>query len=405
MSALAERFAPVLRRIADRAREHERSGTRPYDEVRELADAGFGAVRLPLDRGGAGAGVRELFELLIALGEADSNQPQLWRNHLAFVEDRLLAGSAADPVWVERIAAGEVFGGAWSELGSNGLDKVGTRLTRDSDGGVLDGTKYYSTGSIYADWISVFALDQDAAPVIAIIRADAPGVTLLDDWTGVGQRQTGSGTTVFTGVQVAPEAIYHFEERVLYQEVVYQLVLLASLVGVGRAARAELVSAVRERRRNYPHGLDPEPRRDAQLQAVVGRVSALVTAAEAVVLRAAGLVDPVADALASGADPASEEVQRLATEAAIASYEAQVTVTDAILEATTILFDALGSSAVLEEAQLDRHWRNARTLSSHNPRVYKARVVGDWLLNDASPLRIYESADERRTREEADAAV
>lgn len=401
MTDLVDRFSPVLRDIAARARDHERAGTRPYDEVRALADAGFGALRLPVSEGGSGVSIRELFELLVALGEADSNQPQLWRNHLAFVEDRLLAGSDADPFWRERIAAGDVFGGAWSERGAGGLDKVGTRLARDAEGGVLDGTKYYSTGSIYADWISVFALDDAEKPIIAIVATDAPGVARLDDWNGIGQRQTGSGTTVFAGVRVELSAIYDFEERVPYQETAYQLTLLASLVGVGRAARSELVDAVRSRARNYPHGLDPEPRNDAQLQAIVGRVSALVTTAEAVLLRAASLVDPVADALAAGEDAASEHVQALATTAAVAAYEAQITVTDAILEVTTILYDALSSSAVLESSQLDRHWRNARTITSHNPRIYKARVIGDWLLNGTSPLHIYENADERAAREAA----
>ena len=71
--------------------------------------------------------------------------------------------------------------------------------------------------------------------------------------------------------------------------------------------------------------------------------------------------------------------------AAIAVYEAQLTVTDAALQASTLLFDALSSSALAEDRALDRHWRNARTVASHNPRVYKARLVGDWHLNGADP--------------------
>ena len=39
-----------------------------------------------------------------------------------------------------------------------------------------------------------------------------------------------------------------------------------------------------------------------------------------------------------------------------------------------------------EERGLDRHWRNARTLASHNPRVYKARILGDWLINGKDPV-------------------
>jgi alkylation response protein AidB-like acyl-CoA dehydrogenase len=72
-------------------------------------------------------------------------------------------------------------------------------------------------------------------------------------------------------------------------------------------------------------------------------------------------------------------------EAAVATYEAQVVAADAALAAATELYDALGSSAVERRTQLDRHWRNARTLTSHNPRGYKARLVGDWYVNGTDP--------------------
>ena len=58
---------------------------------------------------------------------------------------------------------------------------------------------------------------------------------------------------------------------------------------------------------------------------------------------------------------------------------------DLVLQAATIAFDALGASAVRRSAALDRHWRNARTLASHNPRIYKERIVGDYAVNAAAP--------------------
>jgi len=56
-----------------------------------------------------------------------------------------------------------------------------------------------------------------------------------------------------------------------------------------------------------------------------------------------------------------------------------------VLRAATRLFDALGASATRSTTALDRHWRNARTVSSHNPLVYKARIVGDWVINGRTP--------------------
>jgi alkylation response protein AidB-like acyl-CoA dehydrogenase len=33
----------------------------------------------------------------------------------------------------------------------------------------------------------------------------------------------------------------------------------------------------------------------------------------------------------------------------------------------------------------DRHWRNLRTHTVHDPVAYKAREVGDWALNRRAP--------------------
>jgi alkylation response protein AidB-like acyl-CoA dehydrogenase len=73
-------------------------------------------------------------------------------------------------------------------------------------------------------------------------------------------------------------------------------------------------------------------------------------------------------------------------DAEVAVTQAQLVIIAAALQATTTVFDALGASGVSEELSLDRHWRNARTLASHNPRVYKARILGDWLINGKDPV-------------------
>ena len=378
------RFDTLFAEIAAAAKGREENRELPFDEVRRLKQQGFGALRLPVEDGGVGASIPELFDLLVRLGEADPNQPQIWRNHLAFVEDRLVGG---DRSWLDQIAAGAFFGGAWSETGTVAGAKSNTRLTRDESGVTLSGTKFYSTGTIYSDWISVYALGPDDEDLIVIVDTTAPEVDIEDDWNGIGQRLTGSGTTRFNAVPIGDDSIYPFTQRALYQESFYQLILLAALVGVGRAARNDLIEAVIARVRNYAHGLDAVPRNDAQLQEVVGRVSALVSAAEASVQRAAGFIQTAFEHARDGLDDAPA-----ASAAAIATYEAQLTVTDSILSATTLIYDALGSSAVTTTTQLDRHWRNARTLSSHNPRVYKARIIGDYYLNGANPLNVWEDA-------------
>ncbi len=390
---LHSRFAPLLERIAADARLHERERSLPYEEVRELAAAGFGSLRVPVSEGGAGMTLAEFFGLLVEVGAADSNQPQIWRNHIAFVEDRMQPN--AEPQnrhWRELIAAGAVVGGAWSERGSKrGVSN--THVTGEAGSRVVDGVKYYSTGSNFADWISVAAKGVDDEYLIVMVDGRAPGVEVLDDWSGFGQRTTGSGTARFTDVALDEIGIYPFDERAPYQEAVYQLVHLATLAGIGRAARRDVIGALQKRQRSFGGGPDDSPSKDTQLQAVVGHVSALASAAEASVTRAANYLD-VAAALAIAGEADEEHVTAAVYEAAIAVYEAQISVTSDVLTATTLLFDALGASALDVSEQLDRHWRNARTICSHNPRVHKERIVGDWYLNDAPP-KVFKPEDEK----------
>lgn len=380
---LARRFRPVFDAIAAGARDRERTGELPREHVRALADAGFGAVRIPRRFGGAGATLTDLFRLLVELGQADSNFPQIWRNHLAFVEDRLRPGTETyDLGWFDRLVAGDIVGGAWTEASPSApLTSIATTLSIVDDGWVLNGAKGYSTGSLFAQWIGVLASTPDEKLVLAFVPSPRNGIELSDDWDGFGQRQTASGTSRFVDVPVQAAHVYPFDQRARYQNAFYQLVHLANLVGIGRAARDELVSEVTNRARGYPHGLAARPVDDEQVQQVVGRVAALVFAAESAVTAAARLLHRASE----GDDGLSHDESALIA-SDIATYSAQIIAGDSVLEATTVLFDALGSSGVSAAKGLDRHWRNARTIASHNPRIYKERIVGDWYLRGTNPL-------------------
>ena len=76
---LAARFRPIFARIAEGAVERERNRVLPFEQIKWLKEAGFGAVRIPVEHGGAGASLPQLVQLLIELAEADSNLPQALR--------------------------------------------------------------------------------------------------------------------------------------------------------------------------------------------------------------------------------------------------------------------------------------------------------------------------------------
>ena len=142
--ALADKFRPIFQRIADTVLERERTRTLPHEPITWLKQAGFGAVRVPVEHGGGGASIPQLFQLLIELSEADSNVTQALRGHFAFVEDRLNApASPQRDVWLKRFVAGELVGNAWSEVGS-----APKALARRFLAAALKGGTWPSGGSI-----------------------------------------------------------------------------------------------------------------------------------------------------------------------------------------------------------------------------------------------------------------
>lgn len=387
--ALANRFRPIFTQISAGTVEREQARALPYEPITWLKEAGFGAVRVPVEFGGGGASLVQLTRLLIELAEADSNIPQSLRGHFAFVEDRLNAPQSPErDAWFARFVANDLVGNAWTEVGGVKIGDVTTQVTPHGNGYLLSGRKFYSTGSIFADWIDVYAQHAESgADVIAVTPARHAGVCHSDDWDGFGQRTTGSGTSVYDNVPVPAAHVIPFEQRFKYQTAFYQLVLLAVLTGIGRAIERDIAKEVRDRKRIYSHGNADRVSADAQILQVVGQISAQVYAAEAATLRSA---EPLQRAYITrfGNDPQAEKDANIAAE--IETGKAQVIVSELILRAATDLFNALGASGISINKALDRHWRNARTVASHNPLIYKARIVGDWHVNGTEPPYVWQ---------------
>lgn len=379
---LVAKYRPVFRRIADGLLERERERQLPHEQIAWLKESGFTAVRVPAEFGGDGATLPQLFTLLVELASADPHVPQALRGHIAFVEDQLNrpAGPTRDE-WLARFARGEIVGNAVTEIGSVAQGDTRTRLTRAADGFEISGSKFYTTGSIFAEWIDATALDPDGVEVAALVSTDTDRVQVSDDWNGFGQRLTGSGGAVFEAAPVRAEHVYVFSERFAYQTALYQLVLVAVLAGIARAAADDAAYQVTHRARAFSHGSAPQTRHDPQILEIVGRIAADAAAAEAITVRAADTLE--AAYAARGAESSVVAERKRAAE--LRSAEAQVVVTRLSMSAAQALFDGLGASATMQPSLLDRHWRNARTVSSHNPVAFKARIIGDWLVNGAEP--------------------
>lgn len=378
---LARTFRPIFARIAEGAVERERHRELLHEPVAWLREAGFTALRVPPAYGGRGASLRQLFSLLIELGEADSNLPQALRAHFGITEEYLAADpSASRERWLRRIAAGAVIGNATTEIGDGAVGHLGTEIT-GADEWRVTGTKYYSTGSLYADWIAVLARRGEDRFGFALLDAHAPGVELADDWAGFGQRLTASGTTHLDSVPVDPDdVIWRSRETPGYMTAYYQLFHLAALTGIARAVVRDAVAYVRGRTRVFSHGAGVSPAEDPLVQQTIGKLTATAFAAEATTLAAVAQLE-AADALREGG-PVPKDAYDAAE---IATAKAHATVAPIVLAAANLLFETGGASAVQQHLALDRHWRNARTLAVHNPVHYKERILGDHALNGTDP--------------------
>ncbi|MCX6501924.1 MAG: monooxygenase [Microbacterium sp.] len=391
------RFRPVVEAIASGAADRDRDRELPAEQLAALRAAGFTRARLAPTDGGLGLDWRTFTRLLIAVAAADANVPQILRGHIALVEHTLTTadGAFADR-WRGRIAAGDIAGNAWSEAAGSTTARAATELHEDADGTLrITGRKFYTTGSIFAEWTDTVAHRlSDGTDVAALVALDQAGVQILDDWDGFGQRLTGTGTIVFDGAVVDPGDVLPVPERFGYQTALYQLVLLAVLAGIAHAAVADAAQAVRSRARVYSHGTAAAVRDDPQIQALIGELSASAFAVEATVLAVADAVESAyRAAVALRDDPADaglRDAGRIANGLAeIRAAQAQSFATDEVQRLTSRLFDALGASATARGGGLDRHWRNARTVSSHNPVLFKNRWIGAWELNDELPQPLW----------------
>ncbi|MGG5752825.1 acyl-CoA dehydrogenase family protein [Zafaria sp. Z1313] len=380
--ALREEFAPLFARIRDGAVEREKRRELPFLVVQELKEAGFTALRVPEEFGGRGVEFEDFAELLIDLAAADSNVAHLFRGHIAHVENLLLrAPGTYRDAWLRRIAAGALIGNAASERGE--LTEIGTRLDGGPGRRTVTGTKYYTTGSIYADWISLSAV-ADGVRHNVLVRADHPGVQVVDDWDGFGQQLTASGGLTLDAVPVDDEDVTAFDTtnpHVGFGVSVFQTVLLAVAAGIARAALEDAVAFVTPRRRTFAHAGELVPREQHLVQAVVGSVAAKAHSARLVVSGQAAAIGAYARAAAGGRLAGTdEEQQRESGRLALDVFKTQQVVLQLVLDAATEVFEVGGASATSTTLRLDRHWRNARTVASHNPVNYRLRSVGEQLL-------------------------
>lgn len=367
----------------DAKRRRESDDAPPYAAIELLRKHRIGIVQLPQEAGGGGYSRREFFSLLIRLAEADPDATHILRLHFGFAADRWRnRHEEADLPWLEKVLEGNIFAGSSAELNTNAVGSYDfdTTLRKDGENFLLQGRKFYSTGSRYADYLRISAKGDQGDALTAIIPAHRDGITHVDDWDGFGQQHTGSGTTILDDVIVHPDELLPYVRPGSGnrpRQAQAQLYLHAIAAGILRALVTDAIDLIRGRKRNFSWSVAQEPRHDPILLQAIGSLSAAAFVVEAAVLSAADSQERAHRHLTEHGQTDDE----LEQEASLQAARAKVGVEDLALRAATSLFDVGGASATRQSVHLDRHWRNLRTLFSHNPTSYKAHAIGDLIVN------------------------
>ncbi|SHM50654.1 SfnB family sulfur acquisition oxidoreductase [Phytopseudomonas punonensis] len=371
---LAEQFATG-------AAERDAERQLPYGELEQFSQSGLGGISVPKAFGGAGVSSVTLAKVIARIAQADGSLGQIPQNHFYALEVLRVNGSELQQrrLYTE-VLAGQRFGNALAELGTKTALDRNTRLTRTAEGYRIDGRKFYCTGALFAQRIPTLAIDENGVGFLAFVPRHASGLKVIDDWSGFGQRTTGSGSVVFDGVAVAAEDVVPFQSAFERRTTVgpfAQLLHAAIDTGIARGAYEDLLHFVRHKSRPWIDAGIDKASDDPLTQQDIGKLRVRLAATEALLERAGEFVDraqaaPDADSVAA---------------ASIAVAEARAISTETSLLLGSKLLELAGSRATLAEYGLDRHWRNARTHTLHDPVRWKYHAIGDFYLNGRLPPR------------------
>jgi SfnB family sulfur acquisition oxidoreductase len=378
--------AAVSAELAVGAAERDARRILPAEQLAALSASGLLGITVPREYGGAdlpAGAVAEVFRLL-AIG--DPNVAQIPHSHFVYVNAMRHRGTRSQQAFFFGEALeGKRFGNAQSEVGTKHVRDFRTTLhPAGEDLWRLDGEKGYSTGALFADWIPVLAhlgapSDSGVGPLhVAWVDRRADGVTVIDDWDGMGQRTTASGTVRLRNVAVHASRItpYHltFEGPQTYGAFA-QLLHAAIDAGIARAALDEAAVFVTTKSRPYPDAGVERAADDPLVVQAFGQMELEVRAAEAL-LAEAGLAVEHAD---------RNLTEQTAGEASLAVAAARASSTRASVEVGSRLFEVAGTRSALASLNLDRHWRNARTHTLHDPASWKVQHLGRYAVDGTLP--------------------
>lgn len=363
------------------ASERDLSGVVPAEVVNVFSNSGLWGITVPHEFGGAEVSAATLAVVIAIISAADPAMGQIPQNHYCLLEDIRLQGSDEQRRFFFELAlSGHRFANALSETGGKTVQDIQTRLTQTSEGLRISGRKGYCTGSLYAHWLGVLALDEEGRAQLAFVPRHATGLTVVNDWVCLGQRTTSSGTVLVDNLLVEPFNLipsWKSYDTPTLAGPFAQLTTAAIDAGIARAALNDTVSFVNQFARPWIDAGVERAGDDPLTIHQIGVLDSRIAAADALLEQAGKVLDRYKYHL-------TEETVALAS---LAVARAKIFTTEAALEAASRLFELGGTRSTHPRYNFDRHWRNGRVHTLHDPVRWKYHLLGNWVLNGKAPAR------------------
>lgn len=374
----------IARNLADQfkvgAVQRDAERILPFEEIEAYSQSGLWAITVPKEYGGAEVSSYTVAQVIALMSGVDGSIGQIPQNHFYGLEILRNNGTEQQKhkLYAE-VLKGARFGNALAEFKTKTAAQRQTAIRKTEQGYVINGEKFYCTGSLFAHRIPTLVVDENEQQFLAFVPRDSAGLKLVDDWSGFGQRTTGSGTVKFDNVPVLEEDVVRFDtaySRPTISGPFAQLLHASIETGIARAAFEETLNRVRQARPWIDSGVD-QATDDPLTKFELGRVVADVRASEVLLKQAARSVD------AAKANPTETSIAKASLDVA----KARAHSTETALKASSKLIELAGSRGSQGEDGLDRFWRNARVHTLHDASRWKYYFIANYLLNGVLPPR------------------
>lgn len=374
---IAKQFAEQFKKTAV---ERDSKRILPSTEINALSQSGLWAITVPKQYGGAEVSSHTVAKVIAVLSGADGSIGQIPQNHFYALEVLRNTGTEAQKQRLySEVLNGTRFGNALAEFKTKTSTHKQTNIRPHENGYLIQGEKFYCTGSLFAHRIPTLVLDDAGREYLAFVKSGSQGLKLVDDWSGFGQKTTGSGTVKFDQVFVDADDVIPFDTAFLQPTLVgpFAQIMHASIeVGIARAAFEESLQRVHQARPWIDSNVETA-NQDPLTIYELGRIAVDVRASEVLLKQAAQSID------AAKIETTPESIAKASIDVA----KVRAHSSDTALKASSKLIELAGSRGSQSQDGLDRFWRNARVHTLHDAARWKYYFIGNYVLNGVLPPR------------------